>query len=705
MTRRTIGAIAAAWLGASTIIGGGVAAAGTSWTTYHGNNARTGIDNTEPNLASIHTAWANNLDGAAEYGQPVVADGRAFVATENDNVYALNEHNGRVLWSHNLGAPLTNVTANTGCGNIDPLGITSTPVIDLARSTVYVVAETSANGNPPVSFRLEGFDLVTGALRLSANATPALPPGESPIHLLQRAALAVANGRVYVSYGGLIGDCGTYHGWVVGVEENGVGANVQFNTTPGGFGGALWSAGAGPSIDAAGNVYVVTGNPNGSGVAINYADDVIKLSPTLHVLAAFHDAAADPGGDQDLGTGDAVLLPNGNLFAVGKTDIGYLLRQSNLSEVAAIPVNGCGDPDGGPAYDPANNTVYVPCRGGSYIQPVNLTTKSAGNPIGSVKGAPILVDGFLWAIDYDSSIMQQISPTTGQVLQQIQLPSVPNFASPSSADGLLFVGTNSGVMALVGAAEHPTAGYWLSASDGGVFSFGLAAYHGSLGGHPLNAPIVGMAPTPTGRGYWMVASDGGVFTFGDARFYGSTGNVRLHQPIVGMAPAPGGKGYWLVARDGGVFTFGPGAHFYGSTGGIRLNQPVVSMAADAASGGYWLVASDGGIFSFHAPFMGSTGGIRLHQPVVGMASTKSGAGYWLVARDGGIFTFGPAARFHGSTGAVTLAQPIVGMAADFATGGYWLVASDGGIFSFAAPFEGSTGDVPLVRPIVAMAES
>ena len=87
----------------------------------------------------------------------------------------------------------------------------------------------------------------------------------------------------------------------------------------------------------------------------------------------------------------------------------------------------------------------------------------------------------------------------------------------------------------------------------------------------LNQPIVGMAATPTGNGYWLVASDGGIFTFGDARFYGSTGGIRLNRPIVGMAATPTGNGYWLVASDGGIFTFGD-ARFYGSTGGMRA-QP------------------------------------------------------------------------------------------------------------------------------------
>jgi hypothetical protein len=79
----------------------------------------------------------------------------------------------------------------------------------------------------------------------------------------------------------------------------------------------------------------------------------------------------------------------------------------------------------------------------------------------------------------------------------------------------------------------------------------------------LNRPIVGMAPTPDGRGYWLVASDGGIFTFGDARYLGSTGGIQLNRPIVGMAPTPDGRGYWLVASDGGIFTFGD-APFFGS---------------------------------------------------------------------------------------------------------------------------------------------
>ena len=91
----------------------------------------------------------------------------------------------------------------------------------------------------------------------------------------------------------------------------------------------------------------------------------------------------------------------------------------------------------------------------------------------------------------------------------------------------------------------------------------------------LNKPIVGMAATPDGGGYWLVASDGGIFAFGDAAFYGSTGSLTLNEPIVGMAATPDGAGYWLVASDGGIFSFGDAA-FYGSGAG-HLSAPVVAI--------------------------------------------------------------------------------------------------------------------------------
>ena len=93
-----------------------------------------------------------------------------------------------------------------------------------------------------------------------------------------------------------------------------------------------------------------------------------------------------------------------------------------------------------------------------------------------------------------------------------------------------------------------------------------------------------MASTPSGAGYWLLGRDGGVFSFGDAAFYGSTGDIRLNQPIVAMAAVPDGKGYWFVGSDGGVFAFGD-ADFFGSTGGIHAEPAGGRHGADARPGG------------------------------------------------------------------------------------------------------------------------
>jgi len=210
--------------------------------------------------------------------------------------------------------------------------------------------------------------------------------------------------------------------------------------------------------------------------------------------------------------------------------------------------------------------------------------------------------------------------------------------------------------------SQDTSGYRLVEANGGVISYGDATNEGSLAGSTLNAPIVGMATTPSGNGYWLVASDGGVFAYGDATYYGSHGGSPLNEPIVGIAATPSGKGYWLVAADGGVFSYGD-ASFHGSHGGSPLNKPIVGIAATTNGNGYWLVASDGGIFSYgDATFHGSHGGSPLNEPIVGIKVTPSGNGYWLAAADGGIFSYGDAPYYGSLGGGKSLSAPVVGIA-------------------------------------------
>ncbi|MGO4536486.1 outer membrane protein assembly factor BamB family protein [Leifsonia sp. 2MCAF36] len=431
----------------------GVAIPGVNaWPGYHADPSRTGAVVAGAPLASLSPAWSADLGGEV-FGQPVVAGGRVIAATESNRVVALDPASGAVVWSHSLGTPLTRVGFVAGCGNIDPLGITSTPVVDTATGTVFVVGEVSTGGGT-VHHQLEGVSIATGQVVLSEAVDPPLPSGEDPVHLLQRASLALANGRVYIGYGGNDGDCGDYHGWVVAVNESGTPDPVAFEAAADGHGGAVWQGGGAPAIDAAGNLYISTGNanpgpPSGGPDPLQYTESLVKLSSTLKPLAAFKDRTA--GGDDDLGTGNPVLLPSGEVFVVGKTDIGYVLRQSDLSVVSAIHGICGSDPDGGPAFDPSTNRLFVPCQGGG-IQTVDLISDRTGARLPGANGAPIVVGGTVWAAQYPAGTLSQFNASTGALLQRLPVgDTVPHFASPSIALGLVLLGTDSGVAAFHGA--------------------------------------------------------------------------------------------------------------------------------------------------------------------------------------------------------------------------------------------------------------
>ena len=235
-------------------------------------------------------------------------------------------------------------------------------------------------------------------------------------------------------------------------------------------------------------------------------------------------------------------------------------------------------------------------------------------------------------------------------------------------------------------------GYWINATDGGVFSFGNAQFHGSTGGMTLNKPVVGMAATHDAGGYWEVATDGGVFSFGDAQFHGSTGSIVLNKPVVGMAVTPDGGGYWLVASDGGIFAYGD-AGFFGSTGSLRLNQPVIGMVPTHDGQGYWLIASDGGVFAFgDAGFFGSLGGAPPSTALVGVAPTPDGGGYWVLGANGSVYDFGDAPQVGIATGSPALAtmkSPMTGLIPDFSGQGFVAVDGSGQAFAYGdAPYFG-----------------
>ena len=403
-------------------------------------------------------------------------------------------------------------------------------------------------------------------------------------------------------------------------------------------------------------------------------------------------------------------------FENGSTDLGSVtLSGGHAALSTTLPV---GNDDLSAIYTPANGSGFTTSTGDATftVNPLVATTTALATSPASPQpaGTSVTLTATVSPSSAGGSVDFKVASTDlgtvalsggKAVLTTTKLPVGTNSLSATYLPATGFSESSGSASFTVQPVGHTGLGYWLVASDGGVFNYGNAGFDGSAGSLHLNKPIVGIAPTPDDGGYWLVASDGGVFNYGDAGFFGSAGAVPLNKPIVGIAATADGKGYWLVASDGGVFNYG-NAGFYGSAGSFPLNKPIVGIAPTPDGKGYWLVASDGGVFDYgDAGFYGSAGSVHLNAPIVGIAATADGGGYWLVASDGGVFNYGDAA-FDGSAGSIHLNKPIVAIVPSANGSGYWLIASDGGVFNYgAAGFDGSAGSLPLVKPIVGAAGS
>src|SRR5712692_7368262 len=292
------------------------------WTTYHRDNIRTGYLANEPDPQSLTRAWSTRLDGAV-YAEPLVVNGRLLVATEGDSLYSLDTRTGQVQWHTNVGSPVPG--SQLPCGNIDPLGITGTPVYDPGTGLVFTVAEVSGPAHI-----LVGIDVDTGQIRVRRSVDPA--GMESAPHR-QRAALALSKGMVYVAYGGLFGDCGNYNGRVVASRTDGRGPLLTYQV-PTTREGGIWAP-PGPVVDTAGHLYVSVGNGEATGGNWDHSDSVLRLSPTLRLEDGFapQQWQQDNAGDADLGSTGPILLPNGLIYADGKSGLGYLLHADSLGGV------------------------------------------------------------------------------------------------------------------------------------------------------------------------------------------------------------------------------------------------------------------------------------------------------------------------------------------------------------------------------------
>jgi hypothetical protein len=363
-----------------------VSSAGFYYLTQHYDVARTGWFpyETTLNVANVHglkVKFTQNVDGTV-YAQPLYAHhvnipglgahNVVFVATENDTVYAFDADTKQTwLWRRSLipaGEQVVKTGDIEGCNNVAPvIGITSTPVIDCATYTMWVVAKTKTvtGSNTTFHYRLHALDITNGADRVPPVEIAGSVPGSGqpndghghvvfdPHWHMNRPGLLLLNGVVYVGFGSHCdAHIGSYQGWVFGYHAATLAPAGVFSSCPdkpvnpdNREAAGIWQGGMGLAADSAGAIYFTTGNgdltanlPGGR----NYGDAVIRLAPAFSVTDFFtpSDQPALLAYDIDLGSGGVLILPDppptaklpATLVAAGKDGNILLINRNNMGK-------------------------------------------------------------------------------------------------------------------------------------------------------------------------------------------------------------------------------------------------------------------------------------------------------------------------------------------------------------------------------------
>jgi hypothetical protein len=439
--------------------------------TYHNNNMRSGVNSNETVLTPANVnpyqfgkLFSYALDGIS-FASPLYVTNVnipgngyhnvVYVATEHDSVYAFDAdgRSSTPLWHVsfvNSGATTVPCGDVGVCGDIPTeIGITGTPVIDSSSGTLYVVAKTKEGTN--YVQRLHALDITTGAEKFGGPVViQASVPGTGdsssggmvpfdPLHHLNRPGLLLNNGVVYIGFGSH-GDIRPWHGWVLGYNATTLQQVMAYNTTPNGYGGAVWQGGAGLATDATGNIYFTTGNGtfdvNTNGV--DYGDSVERLLTSGTVADYFtpHDQLNMENSDLDLASGGPALLLDQTtgsyphlLVMAGKTGTLYLVNRDNMghynpnndsqivqSIVGAFPSS---DPDHGNFSTPVyfNGYVYFSAVA-DYLKAFQLT-----NGLLSTTPTSYSVDTFLCR---GASFEVSANGITNGILWAIQNSGDPN---------------------------------------------------------------------------------------------------------------------------------------------------------------------------------------------------------------------------------------------------------------------------------------
>ena len=338
-------------------------------TTQHNDTGRTGANLNETILTTSNVnaeqfgrLFACAVDGHI-YAQPLYVPqitvppkglhNVVYIATEHNSVYAFDADDcvqSTPLWHVILGTPRpAGFPTKYGIfqGIQIEIGITSTPVIDLASQTLYVVAYTEERAAGPFRYKLHALDLTTGVEKFGGPveiiaSTTGTGDGSvagrltlNPALQMQRPSLLLLHGRIYVAFGSFA-DTDPYHGWVVSYNAATLAQTAVFNTTPDGGEGAIWMSGQGLLGDANGNVFatVANGSTTASSGGNSYGNSFIKLAGNNLSLRDWFmpfNAQALNNGDRDLGSSGPVLIPGTSLLVgAGKQGVLYLVNSQRM---------------------------------------------------------------------------------------------------------------------------------------------------------------------------------------------------------------------------------------------------------------------------------------------------------------------------------------------------------------------------------------
>ena len=410
------------------------------WPTYHGDAARTGVSASMPQAAGTPVlAKSIKLDGAV-YASPIVAGGNTVVATENDTVYAFGPTNATV-WRTHLGAP--SPAGERPCGDIDPLGITGTPVYSKATGAHGVVYAAIEIANPP-RHRLVALDATTGAVLWRVDLDL---PGTDAAAMQERGALTIAGGRVWVPFGGLAGDCGAYKGRLVGVPLSGTGAPISY-TVPTTREAGIWTP-PGPTVNA-NHLYVAVGNgESGVGDPYDFSDSILEVSAAnAHLLDSYSPSTwpTDNDADLDLGSQGPAIVSGKWVYADGKSGTAYVLALGHLGGIGGEVSQGTVCKSfGGTAV--MGDVVYVPCTDGVRAVQIDSTghLHVLWHAASSTAGSPVVGGGLVWALDSSGGALHGLNPTTGASVEQMTVGATNRFATPALSGNRVLVGTLTGL--------------------------------------------------------------------------------------------------------------------------------------------------------------------------------------------------------------------------------------------------------------------